>query len=274
VEKDEQIGFLQNSIKAKDMKLRHQHDELSALGKLKLESDTIHSDKAAKYQERILKLKRIIAKMKQKRSSKKGQISRIRQKKMRAMRIPMRGGGKSKKSKRRGKRKKTEDDGNDSPTGSVASSYVPKKYQNTYASIQFNSHNSEAKEDDVASIAGSQVSYQSYKGVYYHPNTEDHQRILSPTKSYHHPNIKDLPDLPVDDIESVISNDNYSTYSGMTASTYTPYAPSYAGSSVGSCTGSYVGVHPSRYSNHVYVPTYGYAARTPQAHLNKAYWGN
>ena len=32
------------------MKLRHQHDELSALGKLKLESDTIHSEKAAKYQ--------------------------------------------------------------------------------------------------------------------------------------------------------------------------------------------------------------------------------
>merc|ERR1719233_2321205 len=117
VEKDDQIRSLQNSGETKDMKLRHQHDELSALGKLKLESDTIHSEKAAKYQERIKKLKRVIVKMKHKRSSaKKGQISRTRQKKMRAMRVPMRGGGK-KKSKRRGRSSKHRDhesNGNDS----------------------------------------------------------------------------------------------------------------------------------------------------------------
>merc|ERR1711981_936092 len=56
VEKDELIEHLQNDVKIKDMRLRHQHDELSALGKLKLESDKYHSEKAARDQERILKL--------------------------------------------------------------------------------------------------------------------------------------------------------------------------------------------------------------------------
>merc|ERR1719479_183936 len=96
VEKDEAIEHLQNDVKIKDMRLRHQHDELSALGKLKLESDKYHSEKAARDQERILKLKRIIAKLKQKRvgGGDKGQISKTRQKKMRAVVVPLRGGGK------------------------------------------------------------------------------------------------------------------------------------------------------------------------------------
>jgi len=289
VEKDEQIGFLQNSVKTKEMKLRHQHDELSALGKLKLESDTLHSEKAAKYQERISKLKRIITKMKQKRMVKKGQISRTRQKKMRNMRVPLRGGGgKKKSSKRRARSKKKRGaesgDGNDSPTGSVASSYVANKYTNSYASVQFNNH--DAKEEDNMSLAGSQVSYQSYKGLYIHPNVEDPQRLLSPTKSSgyhhhpnHHPNMEGLPDLPIDDVESVMSNDNYSTYSGMTASTYNnyaPYAPSYAGSSVGSCTGSYVGAHPARYATHGYIPNYAVYTRSPPHTIvhPKSYWPN
>merc|ERR1712241_506037 len=90
------------------MRLRHQHDELSALGKLKLESDKYHSEKAARDQERILKLKRIIAKLKQKRTAAadgKNQISKTRQKKMRAVVVPLRGGGRKKSRKRKSRNK-------------------------------------------------------------------------------------------------------------------------------------------------------------------------
>lgn len=67
----------------------------------------------------------------------------------------------------------------------------------------------------AASVTGSQISYASYSGAYY--NT--HQ----PSKS---PIYEDLPDIPQanDEIESVLSADNHSTYSGYT----NPSAPANA----------------------------------------------
>jgi len=248
VEKDEQLEHLTNDVKIKDMRLRHQHDELSALGKLKLESDKYHSEKAARDQERILKLKRIIAKLKQKRASGiggGGRISKTRQKKMRAVKVSLRGGGgaprkksrsnskrksrsKGRGARRRGSRSDQKSD-KGSPTGSVASSATGNKYK-TYGNYgaSTDGYGSEFKDD--ASATGSQISYASYSGAYYGGQTAG---------------LQDLPDIP-DDSQSVIS-DVHSTYSGYANpsyqyypshnTTYDPYAYGQAGAH-----GAYAGV--------------------------------
>jgi len=241
VEKDEQLEHLQNDVKIKDMRLRHQHDELSALGKLKLESDKYHSEKAARDQERIMKLKRIVNKLKQKRAAgdTKPKISNAKQKKMRAVVVPLRGGGrkkkpakasrpagrKTRKRKQKGVRRKgqakgrTGDDGDGSPTGSVASSHANGKFNYNYNTPAYQSYGQQAVDpyggadykDDDASVAGSEaMSYASYSGAYYNSQPQKYD------------NYEGLPELPFsnDENESVISADNHSAYSGYTATQY------------------------------------------------------
>merc|ERR1712087_392121 len=104
-EKEDQLRHLMNDVKAKDLKMKHQHEELKALGKMKSESDKYHGDKAARDQQRITKLKRIIGKLKRKNDTKQKRISKTRQKKMRSVVVPLRGGGKKRK-KTSGKHKR------------------------------------------------------------------------------------------------------------------------------------------------------------------------
>jgi len=212
-EKEDELGHMQNSVKNKDLRLKHQHDELAALGKLKIESDKYHSEKAARDQQRILKLKRIISKSKRKKlddSKAKGHISKKRQKNMRAVVVPLRGGGGSKKKKKKASKKKKKS----SPTGSVASSYVSKSVPHRYDSalngvysalddrhvLGMMEAGSEYKHevDDV----GSQVSFGSYAGRYY-SQTRHNVPIYE----------EDLPEIPTDDVESSIDGYSVTGYS-------------------------------------------------------------
>merc|ERR1719204_2713307 len=98
-EKEDQLLHLQNDIVNKDLKLKHQNEELSAFGKLNMESEKYHRENAARDQERITKLKREIKKLKRKGDAKRGHLSKARQKKMRTVAVPLRGGGGKKKKK-------------------------------------------------------------------------------------------------------------------------------------------------------------------------------
>merc|ERR1719233_2560218 len=55
-EREGQLHRLQNEVMEKDLKLKHQHEELTGLGKLELESDKYHRENAARDQEEIAKL--------------------------------------------------------------------------------------------------------------------------------------------------------------------------------------------------------------------------
>jgi len=198
-EREDQLLRLQNDVMNKDLKLKHQHEELTAFGKLKIESDKYHRENAARDQERITKLKREIKRLKRKRDAKKGNLSKSRQKKMRAVVIPLKGGGGKKKKRKSGKKK-------DSPTGSVASSYVSKKntgaqaYASPYTmndEPQYYSIDcgSEYKQMDVDDV-GSQISYGSYSGAYYTPG------VRAPKLPIYGEEV--LPDLPPEDFQSVV----------------------------------------------------------------------
>jgi len=211
-EREDQLLRLQNDVMNKDLKLKHQHEELTAFGKLKLESDKYHRENAARDQERISKLKREIKKLKRKRNAKKGHLSKARQKQMRAVVVPLRGGG-GKKKKRKSSKKK-----NHSPTGSVASSYVSKKntgaqaYTNPYTinddsqSHYFNMLDCESEykhmdRDDV----GSQISYNSYSAAaYYQPEVRPGKLAIYGEEA--------LPDLPPEDVESLVDGHSVSGY--------------------------------------------------------------
>jgi len=204
-EKEDKILRLTNDLMSKDLKLKHQHEELTALGRVKCVSDKYHRENAARDQERITKLKRQINKLKRKRDAKKGHLSKARQKKMRNMVTPLRGGGK-KRNKKSSKKKH-------SPTTSVASSYQPKKNTGAQAYHNFSVEDgpryynnmmdcgSEYKQMDGDDV--SQLSYQSYSGAYYKSGGGRSAKIYGEDL---------LPDLPPEDVESTVDGHSVSGY--------------------------------------------------------------
>jgi len=222
-EKEDQLRHLQNDVKAKDLKLTHQHEELKALGKMKSESDKYHGEKAARDQQRITKLKRIIGKLKRKNDTKQGRISKTRQKKMRAVVVPLRGGGK-KKRKKKSSRSKREG----SPTNSVASSYVSKNndaslaYASSYNAYPNNNddryymgmadYDSEYKHGIDTDEVTSQVSFNSYTGTYVKQPGKNKMRSYEEEL---------LPELPREDMSSI---DGQSLSGYDTQSVYTDYS--------------------------------------------------
>jgi len=261
VEKDDQLGHLQNDVKNKDLRLRHQHEELKALGKLKLESDKYHSEKAARDQQRIIKLKRTIGKLKRKRKEdKKGHISKTRQKKMRGVVVSLRGGGGKKTKKKGSKSKKREG----SPTGSVASSYVPKKksvaqaYMNSYSTLNpsgdeqqysgMRDNESDYKQMDPDEGA-SQASFASYSGAYYSQNSRANKLAIYE---------EDLPDIPPVDAESSIDGHSYSGYSMSNPydaqSTYQDYG--YSNAQLPQSYSYQLGNSYAAYGGNAYNPSY------------------
>merc|ERR1711920_270151 len=65
-EREDQLLQLQNDIMNKDLKLKHQHEELTAFGKMKIVSDNYHRENAARDQEEIAKLTKKIKKLQRK----------------------------------------------------------------------------------------------------------------------------------------------------------------------------------------------------------------
>jgi len=221
-EKDDILEHLRNDVKAKDLKLQHQHEELTALGKMKSESDKYHGEKAARDQQRITKLKRIIGKLKRKKDTKQGNFSKTKQKKMRSVVVSVRGGGKRKRKKK----SRTKKEG--SPTASVASSCLTKNneasiaYQNSYNAITNNNderyymgmadYDSEYKLGMDADDIRSQASYNSYQGTYIK------QPGMNKIRSYEEDH---LPELPREDMSSI---DGQSLSGYDTQSVYTDYS--------------------------------------------------
>jgi len=206
-EREDQLLQLQNDLKSKDLKLKHQHEELTAFGQMKIVSEKFHRENAARDQEEIAKLTKKIKKLQRKAKAKKGHLSKSRQKKMRAVVVPLRGGG-GKKKKRKSNKKKDH-----SPTGSVASSYVSKKNSGAQAYTNAYTMNDEAQSQycnmrdyDYKHMDGddivSQISYGSYSGAYYQPAP----------KSAIYGEEGGLPDLPAEDVESLADIYSISSY--------------------------------------------------------------